>query len=505
MSGLRLLTLQLCAATLCCAISSNVVAEYATLPIDHWNVSVGTYHNRYWVNDQHYRAGGPIFIHDVGESNAEHPAQRYLGQSSSYLVNLLREFHGMGIVWEHRYFGDSQPFPVNLTTPLEHFKYLTTSQALADIPVFARTFRRPQIEYDLTPETTSWVMIGCSYSGARAALSRHEYPGTFHAAYAASATLLAQNNDTSYFEQVYRGMVGYGYRNCTKDLHAIMAYVDDQLSSSPENASSIAQLFLGPGAEHNTYADLTTALATIYDQFQGQGMGRQSSPTSLAAFCDYLEQDPHTGLPAPTTGLVPIYGARALTERYASWPPLTEMINKSYQTNCRDTKTNNNANRTCDLSLPRSSDPAIIAWTWMTCTEWGTSVGPNLGSHAIVSKYLLSQEGEDGGNLCNRQFPGAVEYGALPRRPATDRHNNGVTNKLHPTNTFWTEGEYDPWRSLTRLPLPADGEEGRMDSTEYILHHAEHCYDFRTTSSESARMAQGRFIGLLRKWLEGYK
>jgi hypothetical protein len=42
-------------------------------------------------------------VHDVGENNAERSAHRYLEASSSYLLEILQEFHGIGIVWEHRY------------------------------------------------------------------------------------------------------------------------------------------------------------------------------------------------------------------------------------------------------------------------------------------------------------------------------------------------------------------------------------------------------------------
>lgn len=72
------------------------------MPIDHTNSSVGTYKNRYWVQEEYYRQGGPVFIYDVGESTAESSAKIQLGNSTSMFVEMLEKHGAMGIVWEHR-------------------------------------------------------------------------------------------------------------------------------------------------------------------------------------------------------------------------------------------------------------------------------------------------------------------------------------------------------------------------------------------------------------------
>jgi Serine carboxypeptidase S28 len=92
------------------------------LPIDHTDSLLGTYRNRYWVNDQFYQPGGPVFVHDVGENDAEGSAHRYLNDSASYLLEMLQEFHGIGIVWEHRYvYTFSQRNMAPLYSPLSPF------------------------------------------------------------------------------------------------------------------------------------------------------------------------------------------------------------------------------------------------------------------------------------------------------------------------------------------------------------------------------------------------
>ena len=73
------------------------------IPIDHNDSSVGTYQNRYWINDKHYSPGGPIFVYDTGETGAPQVLEINFANSSSWFEQMLEEFHGMGILWEHRY------------------------------------------------------------------------------------------------------------------------------------------------------------------------------------------------------------------------------------------------------------------------------------------------------------------------------------------------------------------------------------------------------------------
>lgn len=71
------------------------------LPIDHDDPSVGTYKNRYWVNDDYFEPGGPVILYDVGESNGEGFVS-HLTSDLTFLSRLLDEFKAIGIIWEHR-------------------------------------------------------------------------------------------------------------------------------------------------------------------------------------------------------------------------------------------------------------------------------------------------------------------------------------------------------------------------------------------------------------------
>ncbi|RDW67221.1 putative serine peptidase, family S28 [Aspergillus mulundensis] len=480
-------------------------AEYVSLPIDHDDPSVGTFQNRFWVNDEHYAPGGPVFFYDVGEANGEGSAA-LLTASASFFPDVLQEFNAIGIVWEHRYYGDSLPFPVTNNTPPEHWKYLTTRQALADIPVFAENFTRPSFEkYDLTPELTPWIMVGGSYPGARAAFARKEYPDTIFAAFASSAVVHAQIDMSVYYEQIYRSMVANGLGNCALDIHAALEYIDDQLSQE-DTAVAIKQLFFGVGAEKNSNEDFTAALSGIFGYFQSYGLEGPSG--SLGPFCRHLESDPVTGLAAGPEGLAPRLGNKYLAERWATWPTFTEVINLNYETNCEGL--NKRTATSCELNKPVTRADAI-AWTWQYCSEWGFYQSNNEGTHSLLSRYQTQEFQQF---MCNRQFPEAVERGLLPPEPQTDAVKAFGDWNARPSNVYFSAGEFDPWRTMTPLStesfspqltvtsdIPQCGVQTAADTVfGYVGANQVHCFDFQV-GSELAEVSRDIFRRALREWL----
>ncbi|KAJ5594618.1 uncharacterized protein N7459_000826 [Penicillium hispanicum] len=490
------------------AVTTNVTAEYISIPIDHEDVSLGTYENRYWVSDEWYQEGGPVFVYDVGETNAASSAKLHLANSSSFFVEMLKEFGGVGIVWEHRYYGESLPYPVTNTTPPEHFKYLTNNQALADLPFFAQNFTRDQYDHvDLTPTGTPWVMVGGSYSGMRAAFTRNEYPDTIFASFASSAPVEARVNMSMYFDQVYAGMVANGRLNCTRDIKAALQYIDSELGKNASSAAAIKRQFFGDGAETNSNGDFTAALAGIYGYFQAYGLG--GGEGSLGDLCDHLEMDAETLAPAGAQGFAPSRGKKYVAQRFASWPIFVELINFNYNTNCA--QLDETQPLSCVLN-PKATDPDAISWAWQYCTEWGYYQSNNFGPHSLLSRYQTLEYMQ---YTCNRQFPEAVD-GLLPKHPlarAMNHQTGGWT--IRPSNVYWSGGQFDPWRTLSPLAteriapqnvhfttqIPKCNVETAADTLfGYIMANAEHCFDFQSGFAPG-QVSRGYFHKALKEWL----
>ena len=85
-----------------------IVAEYVELPLDNFAKKgnfkeEGTFWNRFWVKEGAYKPGGPVFLYDVGEGDAEPYWRGRLQSETSWFGQMVEEYGGLGIVWEHRY------------------------------------------------------------------------------------------------------------------------------------------------------------------------------------------------------------------------------------------------------------------------------------------------------------------------------------------------------------------------------------------------------------------
>ncbi|KAI8932281.1 hypothetical protein NX059_010478 [Plenodomus lindquistii] len=497
----------------------NITAEYVTLPLDHFHAQNEgpTFNNRYWVAEAGYKPGGPVFVYDVGEANAEPNALFRIQNETSFFKQIVDEFGGLGVVWEHRFYGNSTPSPINLDTPPEVFRYLNTEQSLADVETFAKQFSRPNINYTLTPDVTPWVFVGGSYPGMRAAFMRNMYPNTIHASYASSAPVQASVDQSFYFDPVFRGMNAKGFGNCTRDIQSAVRYMDTIMDTSASGAAALKEQFLGLGAANNSHATFADALTTIFYLWQSYGV--EGGALGLRRFCDWIETDPGTNGTAPEEGWAKSKGANFTVGRWASYPYFTAGVNSYMETSCSGKK---NVTGDCDLNR-RFTDPASIAWTWQYCTQWGYFQSANLGPNQLVSKYnsLLHQH-----DICHRQFPTAPPS-LFPDWPRVDRTNRIFGGwSIRPSNTYWSNGEFDPWRTLSPAsaepfapkvrvfaePVPECGAKtSRKEVFGYVLKDAEHCFDFRTTgvTVPGGPVSRGIFKGALRKWLGcfegGYK
>lgn len=359
------------------APAEDIKEEYVQLPIDNFHESVnqpaswqGTFNNRYWVSTRAYKPGGPVFLYDAGEANAQPNALFRLQNETSFFRQLVEQYNGIGIVWEHRFYGNSSPTPIDINTPAEDFKFLTTEQSLADVDRFARQFSRKNINQTLTPDKTPWVFVGGSYPAMRAAFMRNMYPDTIYASWASSAPVQASVDQSFYFEPVWRGMNAYGFGNCSRDIQAATRYMDRIMETDQKAAAALKVQFLGRGADKNSHATFADALTTIFSTWQSYGV--EGGAQGLRKFCDWLETDSDGMMPkiAGADGHGKAKGAKWVVDRWASYPWFAGNVNKYLETECSG-KANITGN--CDLNR-RFTDPAMISWTWQYCTQWGKSI-----------------------------------------------------------------------------------------------------------------------------------
>ncbi|EPS41156.1 hypothetical protein H072_4965 [Dactylellina haptotyla CBS 200.50] len=496
----------------------NITEHSIEIPVDHHGSINETFPNRYWTSEQYYAAGGPIFLFDCAEVDASDLFTYAL--EGDLMQTLMKEFGGLGIVWEHRYYGKSKPkstYPdITVNTPVEAFQFLDTEQSLLDIQYFADRFKSERFpKDDVTPKGSAWVFLGCSYGGVRGSLMRQKYPETIFASFSSSAPVEAQLEMTGYFEQIYRS-ASKEDPACMRNIHSAITYIDEELEKGGNSSDTIKNLFLGPGGAANDngrFAELLTAQLLFYPVV---GMRESVNPDhefSLSNLCDWLNND--NGEISPSEGWERSgrkNGKWIATKwaQYDSWQDLIVWFTGAYCGGYKANLTPTASGWECELNK-RFGKPDDIAWQWQVCSEWGYGQVANVGPNQISSKF---NNAEFFKYTCDRQFPNATESGRLPKFPLVKKINDIYGGWLRPqARTFYTYGESDSW-SVLGFFSNETGAPGNVVSHEipgpetknkgnrvfgYALDRGVHCQDFSggPQSKESIQL----FSQALRSWL----
>jgi Serine carboxypeptidase S28 len=95
-------------------------------------MNTDTFQQRYFVNADHHKPGGPVFFM-LGQEGPSSPLDVMLGLQTS----LAPRYNAMVVELEHRYYGESSPVP-DLQTA--NMRFLSTDQALMDFATFRTQF-----------------------------------------------------------------------------------------------------------------------------------------------------------------------------------------------------------------------------------------------------------------------------------------------------------------------------------------------------------------------------
>ena len=126
-----------------------------------------------------------MFLYISGETSVE---SRFSNLETGIIQILMQATHGLGVILENRYYGESYPFN---TSTVDQLAYLTQEQTIADNQYFAAHAKFPGIKEDLTAPKTPWIVYGGSLAGAETAFTLKEYGDTLYAGIASSGTIEA--------------------------------------------------------------------------------------------------------------------------------------------------------------------------------------------------------------------------------------------------------------------------------------------------------------------------
>ncbi|PWY93069.1 extracelular serine carboxypeptidase [Aspergillus sclerotioniger CBS 115572] len=449
-------------------------AQSATFPVYNLSVPIDHFHNesryephtnatfglRYWLDTTHYRPGGPVFVIAAGETDGN---DRIPFLSQGVVTQLAAAYHGVGLILEHRYYGESYPF-ANLTT--ENIRFLTTEQAMADYAYFASNVVFPGLEdLDLTAATTPWIAYGGSYAGAFVAFLRKLYPEVYWGAVSSSGVTEAIIDYWEYYEPIRL----YGPAQCISALQTSVDIVDQILISHADNTSLAVQLksAFGGTAPSLKNQNFVSYLSYGLDSFQSRNWDKAVGTPLFRAFCNNITDSqllyPTTTDPISTSvkQLIEIAGYSpsntTLVTNFLNW--IGFLNTSGVFANTSSESSSSTADFTTPQPLTKSSD---TSWSYQVCVEWGyfttgssvpATIKP-LISRLLDIPYLSS--------FCASQF-------GISTPPDVQRINQyGGFNFSYPRVAI-IGGLADPWRDATPLADGVDWESRNSTDSEPVI------------------------------------
>ncbi|KAL1967017.1 hypothetical protein VTN77DRAFT_3541 [Rasamsonia byssochlamydoides] len=255
-----------------------------SIPIDHFHNESkyephtnGTFELRYWFDASHYKKGGPVIVLEGGETDA---TERLPYLQKGILAQLAQATNGIGVVLEHRYYGESFPTP-DLST--ENLRFLTTQQALADVAYFAQHIVFEGLEdQNLTAPNVPYIAYGGSYAGAFVAFLRVVYPDLFFGAISSSGVTEAIYDYWEYYEPIRQ----FGPPDCIRTTQTLTHLLDNLLQSSRNDSSLIAEYKSLFGLQNLTYNDdFANLLSTPLGDWQNRNWDPAVNDPTFFEYC----------------------------------------------------------------------------------------------------------------------------------------------------------------------------------------------------------------------------
>ena len=451
-------------------------AGYFEQKVDHFTAgSTAYFAQAYYTNQEHFKAGGPVFLYIGGEGPLSSKSV-----TRNFIVDWLPKVGGLLYSLEHRYYGchnvSSCPYDVHFNgTVNEQMQYLTTEQALADLAAFA-TAQKELYKLEGSP----WVLIGGSYPGMLAAFGRARYPEVFACAVASSAPVHGILDYQAFEEVVSRGyaMNVEGVRGspaCAKAIDDGHVEVGELLKTAA-GREKLAELFPKQVPRANWLEDPT-------NQRTFAGCGVASFPA----------QANHPGCAGGACGVTEICEIMA-SGNGTPLELLAKVAAAQYGGGADMTGT-------CEMDweMPGDVPPARLNyWGWQCCTEYGFYQTCEEGTECFYTRGIVSLTNPDHApdGYCQSQF-GIARTDSQQKIIARDaRWTPLVANA---SKILWVNGDLDPWHARSNLAPPAADQ-----PVIWPVEGASHCAWMAPASEadqQSVQHARAAIYKQLSEWL----
>lgn len=486
-----------------------------SVPIDHFHNdtfyephSDGFYNMRYWFDAQYHKPGGPVIVLCAGETSG---ADRLPFLEKGIVAQLAQATNGIGVILEHRYYGESWPVP-DLSTP--NMRFLTTDQAMADTAYFAQHVKFAGLEHlDLTSATTAYIAYGGSYAGAFVAFLRKLYPETFWGAISSSGVTEAIWDYWKYFEAA----AVYAPAGCAETTQKLTNVVDNILigKNGTKTVGELKAAFGLPGVTVD--GDFASAIANGIYALQSYNWDPKESSDDFFMYCSNVTSDevlyPATEPLRERVGELLEAGgwaneSKTLTNRMLNY---IGYVRGETVAGCESEDQNQCFGTASDDA--NGHDYAVFdigqewrSWPWQYCTQWGYIQTGNTpeGVLPVISRTV---DLEFGSAICKQAF-------GLTKPADVDCINKYGGFGISYPRLAIIDGEWDPWRAATPHALGLAERADTLDEPFKLIaggvHHwdenglfpEETTADLPPSAVAEVQKAEAHFV---KKWMQEWK
>ncbi|KAL2012780.1 hypothetical protein VTN00DRAFT_305 [Thermoascus crustaceus] len=489
-----------------------------SVPIDHFHNeskyephSDGTFDLRYWFDASYYEPGGPVIVLAAGETSG---SDRLPYLQKGILAQLSQATNGIGVVLEHRYYGESFPTP-DLST--ENLRFLTTQQALADTAYFAQNVVFEGLEdKNLTAPNVPYIAYGGSYAGAFVAFLRVIYPDIFFGAISSSGVTKAIYDYWEYYEPIRE----YGPRECIKTTQKFTHILDNLLSEAKNGNSSLIDQYKDVfGLGDLTYNDdFASILSSALAGWQSRNWDPAVNSPSFSYYCGNITSFsllyPETAVKESTVRrLIAAGGYSSRRELSYLTKPLLNFIgyiNVTAVAPCvRSGQSQDECFTSHNATFYAQDDigQQWRSWPYQYCTEWGfLQTGSGVPQH-IMPLISRSVDLEYLSIICRDAFN-------ITTPPDVEAVNKYGGYDISYPRLAIIDGETDPWRPATPHAPMAPPRLNTVEKPFLLIKGGVHHWDENglfpnETTPElpprPVKEVQQAELEFVKKWLEEWK
>ncbi|KAK5655498.1 hypothetical protein OQA88_5769 [Cercophora sp. LCS_1] len=489
-------------------------ARWIDVPIDHFhNDSIYEPHTnktfplRYWFDATHYKEGGPVIVLQGGETSG---AGRLPFLQKGILAKLSEATSGLGVVFEHRYYGKSLPVDDFSTKSL---RFLSTDQALADMVFFAKNVVFDGLEHlNLTAPNTPYLAFGGSYAGAMVAFLRKLYPDVYWGAISSSGVTEAIYEYWEYFEAARL----YAPKDCVVATQKLTHVVDNILIGQPDSeyVQRLKTLFgLGNLTRNDDFAN---TLSWGISKMQAMNWDPAVNSTKFGEYCNNISS---SALLYPTLASLEPEAQEILAAggyKHEVDKLTNRLLNYVGYVNATAVSRCASRGQSQDKCLGRADPEQFKSydlsqtwrlWEYQVCTEWGYLA---TGSGVPESQLPLISR------LIDLDYTSAVcRYGFNITNPSNVKviNKHGGFGLSYPRLAF-VDGERDPWRAATPHKIGLPVRKSTIDEPYILIEGGVHHWDENglfhneTTPDLPPKPiieAQQAEIEFVKAWMEDWK